>query len=112
MYIKDIDKYIYKKNSSYDGFISFLNNNYDYWINKPIKNYECNELSFIFDSLIILENQKDNLNYECYENFEVYEYVNPIVNYNHKEYLLYNFEDIIKNYLKTIKAIYNIEDQI
>ena len=34
------------------------------------------------------------------------------VNYNHKEYLLYNFEDIIKNYLKTIKEIYNIEDQI
>ena len=55
---ENIENYIYKKNSSYDGFISFLSNDYNEWINKPIEKYECNELSFLFDNVII---QNDNI---------------------------------------------------
>ena len=107
---ENMENYIYKKNSNYDGFISFLSNNYNEWINKPIEKYECNELSFLFDNVII---QNDNdlifeLNYECYENIEVYNYVDPYVEYNYKTILLYDFEKIIKNYLKTLQYKYNV----
>ena len=107
---ENIEEYIYKKNSSYDGFISFLSNDFNEWINKPIENYECNELSFLFDNVII---QNDNdlifeLNYECYENVEVYNYVNPYVEYNYKTILLYDFEDMVKNYLKTLQYKFNV----
>lgn len=107
---ENMEEYIFKKNSSYDGFISFLSNNYKEWINKPIENYECNELSFLFDNIII-QNDNDlifNLNYECYENIEVYNYVNPYAEYNYKTILLYDFEDLIKNYLKTLQYKYNV----
>ena len=79
-------------------------------INKPIEKYECNELSFLFDNIII---QNDNdlifeLNYECYENTEVYNYVDPYVEYNYKTILLYDFEDMLKNYLKTLQYKFNV----
>ena len=107
---ENMENYILKKNSSYDGFISFLSNDYNEWINKPIEKYECNELSFLFDNIII---QNDNdlifeLNYECYENIEVYNYVDPYVEYNNKTILLYDFEDNIKNYLKTLQYKFNV----
>ena len=110
---ENMENYIFKKNSSYDGFISFLSNNYNYWINKPIEKYECNELSFLFDNVIIQNDNNSNdlifnLNYETYENVEVYNYVDPYVEYNYKTILLYDFENMIKNYLKTIKSIYNV----
>lgn len=107
---ENMENYIYKKNSSYDGFISFLSNNYNEWISKPIEKYECNELSFLFDNIII-QNDNDlifNLNYECYENIEVYNYVDPYVEYNNKTILLYDFEDIIKNYIKTLQYKFNV----
>ena len=107
---ENMENYIYKKNSSYDGFISFLSNNYHEWINKPIENYKCNELSFLFDNVII-QNDNDlifNLNYECYENIEVYNYVDPYVEYNYKTILLYDFEDMIQNYLKTLQYKFNV----
>ena len=107
---ENMKNYIYKKNSSHDGFISFLSNDYNYWINKPIEKYECNELSFLFDNIII-QNDKDlifNLNYECYENTDVYKYVDHYVEYNYKTILLYDFEDSIKNYLKTLQYKHNI----
>lgn len=108
--IENMENYIYKKNSSHDGFISFLSNDYNYWINKPIEKYECNELSFLFDN-IILQNDKNlifELNYECYENIEVYNYVDPYVEYNYKTILLYDFENIIENYLKTLQYKFNV----
>ena len=110
---ENMEEYIYKKNSSYDGFISFLSNDYNEWINKPIEKYECNELSFLFDNVIIQnENNKIDLilelNLECYENTEVYNYVNPYVEYNYKTILLYDFENMIKNYLKTLQNKYNV----
>ena len=107
---ENMEEYIFKKNSSYDGFISFLSNNYNDWINKPIEKYECNEVSFLFDNIII-QNNTDlifELNYECYENVDVYNYVDPYVDYNDKTILLYDFENMIENYLKTIKLIYNV----
>ena len=82
---ENMEEYIYKKNSSYDGFISFLSNNYQEWKDKPIENYECNELSFLFDNVIIQNDNSSiyplifNLNYECYENIEIYEYIDPFV---------------------------------
>ena len=106
----NMKEYIFKKNSSYDGFISFLSNDFNEWINKPIENYECNELSFLFDNIII-QNDNDlifDLNYECYENIEVYNYVDPYVEYNYKTILLYDFEDNIKNYLKTLQYKFNV----
>lgn len=107
---ENMENYIFKKNSSYDGFISFLSNDYNEWINKPIEKYECNELSFLFDNIII---QNDNdlifeLNYECYENVEAYNYVDPYVEYNYKTILLYDFEDMLKNYLKTLQYKFNV----
>lgn len=107
---ENIESYIYKKNSSYDGFISFLSNNFTEWINKPIEKYECNELSFLFDNIII-QNNNDlifNLNYETYENVEIYNYVNPYVEYNYKTIFLHDFEDLIKNYLKTLQYKFNV----
>lgn len=107
---ENMEEYIFKKNSSHDGFISFLSNNYKEWINKPIEQYNCNELSFLFDNIII-QNNNDlifELNYECYENIEVYTYVDPYVEYNYKTILLYDFEDLIKNYLKTLQYKYNV----
>lgn len=108
---ENMEDYIFKKNSSYDGFISFLSNNYNEWIDKPIEKYECNELSFLFDNIIIQNdnNYNDmifNLNYECYENIEVYNYVDAFVEYNHKTILLYDFKKIIKNHLKTLQQKY------
>jgi len=110
---ENMENYIHKKNSSYDGFISFLSNDYNYWINKPIEKYECNELSFLFDNIIIQNDNKCNdlifnLNYECYENTEVYNYVDPYVEYNNKTILLYDFEDSIENYLKTLQYKNNV----
>lgn len=107
---ENMEEYIFKKNSSHDNFISFLSNNLKEWINKPIENYECNELSFLFDNIII-QNDNDlifNLNYECYENIEVYNYVDPYVEYNYKTIFLYDFEDLIKNYLRTLQYKYNV----
>lgn len=110
---ENMENYIFKKNSSYDGFISFLSNDYNYWINKPIEKYEVNELSFLFDNVIIQNdnNYNDlvfNLNYEAYENVEVYNYVDPYVEYNYNSILLYDFEDMIKNYIKTLQYKYNV----
>lgn len=102
---ENMEEYIFKKNSSY-----FLSNNYKDWINKPIEDYECNELSFLFDNIII-QNNTDlifNLNYECYENIEVYNYVDPYVEYNYKTIPLYDFKDMIKNSLKTLQYKYNV----
>ena len=103
-----MENYIYNTNNSYDGFISFLSNNYKEWINKSIENYECNELSFLFDNIIIQNDKIFDLNYECYENIEVCNYIDPYVEYNNKTILLYDFEDNIKNYLKTLQYKFNV----
>lgn len=110
---ENMENYIFKKNSSYDEFISFLSNDYNYWINKPIEKYEVNELSFLFDNIIIQNDNNSNdlvfnLNYEAYENVEVYNYVDPYVEYEYNSILLYDFEDMIKNYIKTLQYKYNV----
>ena len=105
--LNDMENYIYKKNKSYDGFISFLSNDIKEWINKPIENYEINEISVLFDNIIIQNDLTFELNYNVYENINKYEYVYPIVNYKDFEMDLYDFEKGIKNYLKTLKQIYN-----
>ena len=105
---ENMENYIYNTNNSYDGFISFLSNNYKEWINKSIENYECNELSFLFDNIIIQNDKIFDLNYECYENIEVCNYIDPYVEYNNKTILLYDFEDNIKNYLKTLQYKFNV----
>lgn len=92
-----------------DYVLSFENMK-NYINNYNIEKYECNESSFLFDNIII-QNDKDlifNLNYECYENIEVYNYVDPYVEYNYKTILLYEFEDMLKNYLKTLQYKFNV----
>jgi hypothetical protein len=51
-YYKQLDQYILKHHSSYDGFISFYSNDVDVWIKKDITELDSIELSSILNVLI------------------------------------------------------------
>lgn len=73
-YILDLagaEQYIFKRFSSYDGFISFLSNNIDYWKTEPI---ETDELYTgpLFDLFLNLndKNIMEDLNIETLDNID------------------------------------------
>lgn len=78
-YILDLqgaEQYIFKRFSSYDGFISFLSNDIEYWKTEPIETNEV-YIGALIDMLLNLndENTMENLNIETIDN------INPPVCY-------------------------------
>ena len=73
-YILDLqgaEQYIFKRFSSYDGFISFLSNNIEYWKTEPIETDELYTGALI-DMLLNLNNENimEDLNIETMDNID------------------------------------------
>lgn len=69
-------KTIESRFTSYDGFISHYSNNLDDWLEKPFKEWDCNELGTLLESFIsqfVEDNDSDELNYLQYGSNYAYE---------------------------------------
>lgn len=60
-------EYIFNAHSSYDGKISLIDNNINYWNKLPISEYEDNMLTALFDALIVLSYLEDK--FDHYKSF-------------------------------------------
>lgn len=99
-------EYIIKHFTSYDGFISFINNDIEYWKELPIEDYEENMLIALLDMLLLLDNDDNIFDIELSVLDRVCKecYVYPIVYYNKKEYS-YKTDINELNDEKTIKIV-------
>lgn len=95
---KGAKEYIKNRFTSRDGYISFLNNNIEYWKQLNIKDYEENYLSCLFEILLYLDDKENifNICYSVLDDVCKYEYVHPIVYYKGDSYDYYNFIEIMR----------------
>lgn len=91
--LKGVEKYLKDNFTSCDGFISFIPNNLGYWKSLDICEYEENMLIALLDMFLKLSNEDifRDISYDTEENVCRYEYAEPMVSYNEKEYNLYDF---------------------
>jgi len=94
--LEGASEYIIKHHSSYDGFISFIKNDIEYWRELSIDDYIYEEryLIALLDMLIILSNNNDikfEMNYDVYDKVCVYEYTITYVYFEDKKYELNEF---------------------
>lgn len=89
-------QYIIDNFTSYDGFISFISNDITYWKSLDVCEYEENMLIALFDMFLKLSD-KDIFNEICYDteaNVSRYEYANPRIYFEGKDYNLYEFIEL------------------
>ena len=88
-----VDEYIVNHFTSYDGFISFLSNDVDYWRSLPISDYEENMLISLLDMLLKLSDNEifDRISFEVMDSVCKYEYVLCYVEYENRKYTLDEF---------------------
>lgn len=99
--LKGAKEYIIKRHSSYDGFISFIRNDINYWKRMSMSEmiYEERYLIALLDMLLLLldnENIFELINYDVLEKVEKYEYMKePTIYYNKKYYELDEFKKLM-----------------
>lgn len=98
---KGCEEYIKNNFTSYDGFISFITNNYNTWKKTPIQEYEENMLIALLDMLIELDDENNifNLHYEVYEDTYELEYTTPYIIENNEYTNKKELHEYIKDYL-------------
>lgn len=89
-------EYIIRHFTSCDGFISFINNDIEYWKDLDILEYKENMLIALLDMLLSLSDDEifNNIAYETEEKVCRYEYATAMVSHNEKEYELYDFLEL------------------
>ena len=80
--------HIIRKFTSCDGFISFINNDINYWWELPIEEYEENMLIALLDMLLILSNDDYifEISIDVIGEIEKCFYAYPVIDYNKKLY--------------------------
>ena len=91
--LKGANDYIIRHFTSCDGFISFVSNDINYWKSLDICEYEENMLIALFDMLLKVSDNEifRDISYDTEENICRYEYAEPMIYYEEKEYNLYDF---------------------
>ena len=90
-------QYILDNHSSYDGYISFIDNRIDYWKSLVIEEYEDNMLIALLDMLIILsdKNNIENISLDTLDNVDSRIcYASPVIYYHGKQYSIEEFKKI------------------
>lgn len=110
--LDDAQEYIKEHFTSYDGFISFINNDIEYWKNLEIKDYEENMLIALLDMLLALDDEENifDISLTVRENICQDWYVYPTVWYKHKTYSQKTVrnEEMNENEIKIIELLSNI----
>ena len=93
--MKGVKTYIKNHFSSYDGFISFISNDKDYWEELPISEYQDNMLICLLDMMLILSDEEsiNDISFDVMDCISKYEYAICYVDYNENRYSLYDFEN-------------------
>lgn len=110
--LDDAQEYIKKHFTSYDGFISFINNDIEYWKNLEVKDYEENMLIALLDMLLTLDDEENifDISLTVRENICQDWYVYPTVWYKNKTYSQKTVrnEEMNENEIKIIELLSNI----
>lgn len=94
--LKGANNYIIRHFTSRDGFISFISNDINYWKSLDICEYEENMLIALFDMLLKVSDDEifRDISYDTEERVCRYEYAEPMVYFNKKDYNLYEFVEL------------------
>lgn len=86
--LKGSKEFIEKRWKSYEGCHYFIKNNFEYWENLEIKDYDELYLSALIELILYLSDKNifENINYGVSENVSKYEYAFPTITYKDKEY--------------------------
>ena len=89
------EQYIIDNHSSYDGFISFIKNDIEYWKSMSISDmiYEERYLIALLDMFIFLSNDRDilfDLNYDVYDNTCKYCFTDIVVCVSYNIYTMFD----------------------
>ena len=107
-----LQEYIKKHFTSYDGFISFINNDIEYWKNLEIKDYEENMLIALLDMLLTLDDEENIFYISLTVRDSICQdwYVYPTVWYKNKTYSQKTVrnEEMNENEIKIIELLSNI----
>lgn len=81
------ERYILKHFTSYDGFISFISNDIEYWKSLDIKDYEENMLSALLDMLVELSDPTafERIISSTYYDVDKYYYASATIRYIGKD---------------------------
>lgn len=95
-----VNEYIIKNFTSYDGFVSFVSNDMEYWKSLDIEDYKENMLISLLDMLIALSDCTgfEDIKIGTYENIPKYCYASPVIYYREKD------EKIAEKDLKILKS--------
>lgn len=89
-------QYILDNHSSYDGFISFIDNRITYWESLMIEEYEENMLIALLDMLVILSD-KENIKKISFDTLDDVDsricYASPVIYYNGETYTEKEFKN-------------------
>lgn len=99
--LKGVKTYLKERFTSYDGFISFINNDFEYWTNLDIKEYPENMIIALFDMLLYLDNIQG-------------EYEDELENYIPKELKSLSIDEVFTSKALTIlkrKALLKVIDK-
>ena len=101
--LKGSKQYLIDHYTSYDGFISFLSNDIEYWKSLEVTKYEENMLIGLLDMLIMLsdENAKSEINIDTYYDVDKYTYVTGYCYYNGSKNTVYGLIDKTINKTKS-----------
>lgn len=96
--LRGVKRYILDNFTSYDGFVSFISNDYDYWKRLPIIDYEDNMLISLLDMMLKLSDDDliEDIIFTVWECICKYEYVTCYVKYGGKEYTLNEFKKMLE----------------
>jgi len=92
----EAQQYLIDHHTSRDGFISFINNDVEYWKQTPAAEYEEIYIYALFDMFLTLEAGPEavqELNYETAENVDKYCYVCPELYINNEKTDYYKFKE-------------------
>ncbi len=89
-----VSDYLVNHFTSYDGFISFISNDYNYWSRLPISEYEDNMLISLLDMLLKLSDEDvfNDIHFDVVDSVCKYEYTVCYVECKGDWYSLSDFE--------------------
>ena len=93
--LKGVKEYLINHFTSYDGFISFISNDLDYWKSLSVEEYKDNMVIALLDMMLKLDDDEvfDDIHFQVADDISKYDYVVCYVEYDGCRYLLSDFED-------------------
>lgn len=101
--MKYAKEYIINKHSSYDGYMSFVSNNINYWNKLDISEYEDNMLAALFDALIVLSYLEDEFDrYKFFADIKIKKIIKAYMEVNRKIEKIKEINDEVEKKVRNI----------